>query len=105
MNAINTESSLEAKGGGALAGETFTICLFSNDVQLLELCHEAVQGLGLEGHDVVLLHPDRAPSLAADLLIWDMENARRTPGSPTFAANQEQLFLVSRKHLHEFLTS
>ena len=105
MNAINTELNLEAKGGGVLADETFTICLFSSNVQFLELCHEAVQGLGLERNDVVLLHPDQAPSLAADLLIWDMESARRPPGSPTFAANQEQLFLVSRKDLHEFLTS
>src|SRR5262249_7297057 len=81
----------------------FTICLYSKDVELLELCHEAVKGLGLERNDVVLLDPEQGQSIAADLLIWDL--SATPPARPvSSAANQEQLFLVTRKELHEFLT-
>ena len=59
--------------------------------------------LDLERNDVTLLDPDQAQSAGADLLVWDIDKPNWRPRART-AANQEQLFLVSRKDLTEFLT-
>ena len=104
MDGSNTNMISETIGGPPRSLRTFTICLLSRDVELLELCHEAVRSLGLDRSDVVLLEPDKAQSVTADLLIWDIDTAHWPPSSRTYTPNQEQLFLVDRKHLHEFLT-
>ena len=86
-------------------GKTFVVCLFSKDVQLAELCNEALSGIPLEPYNLVSLDPDQVPSIAADLLIWDVQSC--APLSRNHLAGHphtEQLFLIGRKHLHEFLT-
>ena len=83
----------------------FTICLLSKQAQLSELCHEAAWAIGVEGCEVVLLDPDQAHEVAADLLVWDLANTplplRRFVPKREHA---EQIFLVERKHMQEFLT-
>jgi len=105
MDAIHTDSNVDATAGLIPADKAFTICLYSKDARLLELCHEALQGLDLERNDVILLDPDQSQSVASDLLIWDMDCVPRAARGAALAPNQEQLFLVSRKALHEFLSS
>jgi signal transduction histidine kinase len=104
MNALDTTFNVERLAGAAPDDGTFTICLLSSDVGLLELCHDAVRGLGLQRNDVILLDPGQAQFVAADLLVWDIGKSNWSPRFRTAAANLEQLFLVSRKELTEFLT-
>ena len=103
MDALDIKSNLPAESAHDHLHGTFTISLVSRDLQLLELCHEAILGLGLERNDVTLLDPDQALSVGTDLLIWDIDKPNWRPRART-AANREQLFLVSRKDLTEFLT-
>jgi signal transduction histidine kinase len=104
MDPSNKNSIVETQSGRAGVHGTFTICLLSRDVQLLESCNDAVWGLDLERSDLVLIDPDKLQSPVADLLIWDLSTTNWPPLSRTITPNQEQLFLVDRKHLHEFLT-
>jgi signal transduction histidine kinase len=104
MDGSNTNVIIETPGGPPQVHGTFTICLLSRDVQLLDACHEAVRSLNLEQSDLVLAEPTKAHSVTADLLIWDIDTAHWSPSLRTQPPNQEQLFLVDRKHLHEFLT-
>jgi signal transduction histidine kinase len=82
------------------------ISLVSADPQLLELCREVVQELPLEHCDIVLVGPHQTPSQQSDLLIWDMDDTVRARTDQNYRPNggSQQLFLVSRKRLHEFLT-
>ena len=85
--------------------ESVRISLVSGDAQLLELCRDVVRELSLERCDVVLVGPHQKPSPQSDLLIWDMDEtlkSRIDQYRPTNGGHQ-QLFLVSRKHLHNFL--
>jgi signal transduction histidine kinase len=104
MDTLDSQSKNEASVCEAPGAGTFTICLLSRDIHLAESCHEALRGLGLASCDVALLDPDQATSIVADLLIWDVDQAIQTSRIKTFVANLEQLFLVSRKNLTEFLT-
>src|SRR5580704_5340118 len=104
MDTYNTGSNVEASGGSVYYDNTFTICLLSRDTSLLELCHEAVRGLEFKRTDVILLDPDHAQDVAADLLVWDTDSIPWSSRTLDFAGHREQLFLVSRKGLHEFLT-
>jgi signal transduction histidine kinase len=104
MDTLDTKSKANTKHGTDHVAGKFTISLVSRDLQLLELCREAVRRLSLERNDVALLDPDQAQSVGADLLVWDIDKPNWRPRPRTVAANQEQLFLVSRKDLTEFLT-
>jgi signal transduction histidine kinase len=101
MDAFKT---FKTRSNAAPPDGSFTICIFSRDIQLLELCHEAVRSLGLAGNEIILLDPSHSESVAADLLVWDIDGAARPLRIQTHAVNQEQLFLVRRKDLSEFLT-
>src|SRR5579864_2251895 len=86
--------------------ESPRISLVSGNAQLLELCREVVRELSLEHCDIVLVGPHQKPSPQSDLLIWDMDDtlkSRIDQYRPTSGRHQ-QLFLVSRTHLHDFLT-
>jgi len=88
-------------------GESLRISLVSADAQLLELCREAVRDLALDRSDIVLLAPHHRPLPPSDLLIWDTDytgsfTVNQRPGA---ADSHQELFLVSRKRLHEFLTN
>jgi hypothetical protein len=50
------------------------ICVFSSDLKLLDLCLEVVNGLSLDDCEVVRADPESAPTITADLLIWDLEH-------------------------------
>jgi signal transduction histidine kinase len=104
MDSSNTNSIIETAVGQDRLHGNFTICLLSRDAELLDSCHDAVLGLGLERSDLVLIDPDKLQSFTADLLIWDLSTINWSPYSRTVTPNQEQLFLVDRKQLHEFLT-
>jgi signal transduction histidine kinase len=88
-------------------GESLRILLVSADAQLLELCREVVRELGLDHSDVVLLGPHQKPLPPSDLLIWDTDYTGSSRGDhcPSTADSHQELFLVSRKRLHEFLTN
>jgi len=104
MDGSNTNLMIETLAGPTHGHASFTICLLSRDLHLLESCHEAVRSFGLDRSEVVLVEPDKGQSVAADLLIWDIDTPHWSPSSRTHTPNQEQLFLVNRKYLHEFLT-
>ena len=84
--------------------ESLRISLVSGDAQLLELCREAVRELGVDHCDIVLLSQHQKPLQSSDLLIWDTDYADGSRSDRHSAAPESQLFLVSRKRLHEFLT-
>jgi signal transduction histidine kinase len=86
-------------------GESLRISLVSADAQLLELCREAVRELALDRTDIVLVGPHQWPLPPSDLLIWDTDYTGNSRGNKIGAAvGQQELFLVSRKRLHQFLT-
>jgi signal transduction histidine kinase len=84
----------------------FKISLVSEDRRLLELCQEAVQELAIGASDIVLLTPQQAHSSTSELLIWDTDYAISSRKDRALEAGrcQQELFLVNRKLLHEFLT-
>src|ERR1700676_4063394 len=87
-------------------GESLRISLVSADAQLLELCREAVRELALDRSDIVLVGPHQRPLPPSYLFIWDTHstgNSRGKQGAGTGVCQQE-LFLVTRKRLHQFLT-
>jgi signal transduction histidine kinase len=88
-------------------GESLRVSLVSGDAELLDLCREAVRDLALDRSDIVLLAPHQRPLPPSDLLIWDTDyTGSFTVNQRTGAADSHQeLFLVSRKRLHEFLTN
>jgi signal transduction histidine kinase len=83
------------------------ICVFSSDLKLLDLCLEVVNGLSLEDCEVVRADPESAPTVTADLLIWDLEHKARPldqlRGLRRGDAPRDQLFIVDRRHVDEFL--
>jgi signal transduction histidine kinase len=88
-------------------GQSLRISLVSGDAQLLEICREAVRELALDRSDIVLLSPHQKPLPPSDLLIWDTDytgnsTVNQRPGA---ADCHQELFLVSRNRLHEFLTN
>ena len=87
-------------------GESLRISLVSVDARLLELCREAVQELALDRSDIVLVGPHQRPLPPSDLLIWDTDYTGNSRGNQISGAavGQQELFLVSRKRLHQFLT-
>src|SRR5579864_5005083 len=87
-------------------GESLRLSLVSGDTQLLELCREAVRELGLECSDIVLVRPNQRPLPPSDLLIWDTDYTAGFRGKQVVDVpeGQQELFLVSRKRLHQFLT-
>jgi signal transduction histidine kinase len=87
-------------------GESLRISLVSADAQLLELCREAVRELALDRSDIVLVGPHQRPLPPSDLLIWDTDYTGNSRGNQVAgtAVGQQELFLVSRKRLHQFLT-
>jgi signal transduction histidine kinase len=87
--------------------DRLTVSLVSEDTQLLELCREAVHDLALYSCDIVLLGHRQAPIPSSDLLIWDTDYSDGSKRDPRLAlqSGQQELFLVSRKRLHEFLTN
>jgi signal transduction histidine kinase len=71
----------------------------------MELCQEAVRELALDRSDIVLLGPRQKPLPPSDLLIWDTDYTGSSINSPGPArGSHQELFLVSRGRLHEFLT-
>lgn len=88
-------------------GDSLRILLVSADAQLLELCREAVRELALDRSDIVLLGPHQKPLPPSDLLIWDTDytGSSRDDHCPGAADSHQELFLVSRTRLHEFLTN
>ena len=87
-------------------GESLRISLVSADAQLLELCREAIRELALDRSDIVLVGPHQRPLPPSDLLIWDTDYTGNSRGNQVAgtAVGQQELFLVSRKRLHQFLT-
>ena len=90
-------------GLGCAARGALRILLVSGDTHLVELFREAVRELGVEYCDIVLLEAHQAHSLPAELLIWDTDFAgfSREPHANT---SQQEVFLVNRKRIDEFLT-
>jgi signal transduction histidine kinase len=86
------------------AEDRLRISLVSSDRRLLELCHEAVRELNLGSYDITLIDPYQADLLRSDLLIWDTDYVNNSRGGLRCATGAQELFLVSRKRLHEFLT-
>ena len=84
--------------------DSLRISLVSGDAQLLELCREAVRELAVDHCDIVLLGQHQKPLQSSDLLIWDTDYTDGSRSDRHSAAPESQLFLVSRKRLHEFLT-
>ena len=83
------------------------VSLISSDIHLLDACREALRELALGRYDIALLDPHPTHLPPSDLLIWDTDytdNTRIDHRPPTEAGRQE-LFLVNRKRLHEFLTN
>ena len=80
------------------------ICLFSNSSKLQDLCLEVAHGLRLDNCEVVQADPKQ--SVRADLYIWDLDaKAWQNATWPRTSDGQfrEQLFVVDRQHLVEFL--
>lgn len=102
---VNAHSRLRAQTPLCDIG-TFTICVLSRQIQLPELCHEAARAIGVEGCEVILLDPDQAPEVAADLLVWDLASTT-LPLRCSVPKRQhaEQIFLVERKQMQAFLTN
>jgi signal transduction histidine kinase len=72
----------------------------------MELCQEAVRELALDRSDIVLLGARQKLLPPSDLLIWDTDYTGSSINSPSPATSgsHQELFLVSRERLHEFLT-
>ncbi len=82
------------------------LCVFSNDLKLLELCREIASDLRTEPCDVIRANPDSKQILAADLVVWDFNHNDWPHGDVNAlhgADAQERLFLVDRLHAEEFL--
>jgi signal transduction histidine kinase len=82
------------------------ICVLSKDLRLYQTCHEVTVSLGLTDSDVAILDPDPRCSVAADLLVWDLDDIRWSHGEwrvPPNREGQEQLFVVRRKNVQDFL--
>lgn len=80
------------------------ICLFSHSSKLQDLCLEVARGLRLDSCEVVLADPKQPAR--ADLYIWDVD-AKAWQDIKLLGPNdgqfREQLFVVDREHLIEFL--
>jgi signal transduction histidine kinase len=99
----------DKREGGAIhraVNRYLKICVFSNDLKLLDVCLEVANGLSLEDCEVVRADPDSMQTMAADLFIWDLEHkAWPVDGLRGFRRGdaQDQLFVVDRRHVDEFL--
>jgi signal transduction histidine kinase len=82
------------------------VCVFSNDLKLLDLCLEVVFALSLDHCEVVRADPDLKQPVAADLFVWDLNHNTWPHGNLHVPHNrdaQDQIFVVDRQHVDEFL--
>jgi len=84
---------------------SFTIALVARDIQLWDLCQECANAIETAHCKIIQHDPGQATDISADLLIWDVDSTPWPIGSQASTqSNQEQLFLIGRKQLREFLT-
>jgi len=94
-------------GDTSRLADSLKISLVTGDAQLLEQCGEAVRELAPDCVEIVVVSPHQDPLPRSDLLIWDTDFTDRSRSKQRLAATEsrQELFLVSPKHLSEFLTT
>jgi signal transduction histidine kinase len=81
------------------------LCVFSDDLKLVDLCLEVACALSPDDCEVVRADRDPLQPMSADLFIWDLDHTQPRQGMGTFRPGdgQDQLFVVDRQHVDEFL--
>jgi signal transduction histidine kinase len=95
-----------AENGKLALPKQLRICVLSKDLRLYQTCHEVIVGLGLTDWDLTISDPDPTFPVEADLLVWDVDDVRWSHGEwhvPPKLHGQEQLFVVRRKAVQDFL--
>jgi signal transduction histidine kinase len=88
------------------APKMLRMCVLSKDLRLYQTCHEVISSLGLTDWDLAIADPDPTLPVNADLLVWDVDDLRWSHGEwhvPPKLHGQEQLFVVRRRAVQEFL--
>ena len=95
-----------AENGKLALPQQLRICVLSKDLRLYQTCHEVIVSLGLTDWDLAISDPDPTFPVEADLLVWDVDDIRWSHGEwqvPPKLPGQEQLFVVRRKTVQDFL--